>query len=155
MKGSMFLVFLVTSFSIFGQITFNEIVEAARNPTTDQFQRNLRSNGFFPNKIEKTFESWGYGLEAERALFWVHIQKSDNSSITDIQIISWGHEIHAQLVDAIVKNCKYRGARRHYEGTYYQSYLHEELLEIGIWNGDKDGIDYSIIDIYFTDEEKH
>lgn len=148
------LLFLLASFFLSGQITFEEIVEAASRQDSEIFSReSLLGKGYFPERIQMEYESWGYNLDSGRALHWMHITRNENSSINKVQFISWGHEIHATLVEAIVKNCKYRRVNRHYEGTYYMTYQYEDLLEFDIWEGEKDGIDYFIIDIYFRNQQ--
>ncbi len=152
MKQIICLLFLVSSFTLTGQITFSEIVEAAKNPDSNFFTRDhLISKGFFPGKIDKYYESWGYDLESGKASAWLHISKTETNAISKIQLITWGHEIHSGLIKEIVKNCKYRRVRKHYEGTYYMVYQYKEILEINLWEGEKDGIEYYIIDIYFTE----
>jgi len=146
------LLFLVSSSSLTGQITFSEIVEAVNNHDSNYFTKDhLISIGFFPGKIDKYYESWGYDLESGKASAWLHISRTETNAIGKIQLISWGHEIHSELIKEIVKNCKYRRVRRHYEGTYYMVYQYKDILEINIWEGEKDGIEYYIIDIYFTE----
>ena len=86
-------------------------------------------------------------------VFIKHFQRNETGRISKVQVISWGHEIHAQLVNSIVKNCKYHDVQRHLEGTYYFIYLYRDLLEMNIWEGEKDGVEFHIIDIYFADLE--
>lgn len=152
MKRIIYLLLMVSSTSLIGQINFSEIVDAAANPDSYSFTRDhLISKGFYPDKIDKYYESWGYDMESGTAAFWLHISRTETDAISKIQLISQGHEIHSKIVEEIVKNCKYRRVRQHYEGTYYMVYQYRNLLEIDIWKGEQDGTEFNILDIHFTD----
>ena len=104
----LFMLYQGMSFCLNGQIAFSDIVEVARESDSHKLQReHLESCGFFPEKIQKDYESWGYNAESGKASFWLHISKNETGRISKVQVISWGHEIHSQLVSSIVRNCKY------------------------------------------------